>query len=53
MKTPMDFKIMAKFHKVITHDKRLKEVDEDVELYKCTIKNISLNFVLSDLSKNF
>lgn len=31
MKTPKNFKFTAKFPKVITHDKRLKEVDEELE----------------------
>jgi uncharacterized protein YecE (DUF72 family) len=30
-RTPKDFKFTAKFPKVITHDKRLKDVDEDLE----------------------
>jgi uncharacterized protein YecE (DUF72 family) len=31
-KTPKDFKFTAKFPKAITHDKRLKEVDEELDL---------------------
>jgi len=33
MKTPKNFKFTAKFPKVITHDKRLKEVDEELERF--------------------
>jgi uncharacterized protein YecE (DUF72 family) len=32
-KTPKDFKFTAKFPKVITHDKKLKEVDEELGLF--------------------
>jgi uncharacterized protein YecE (DUF72 family) len=31
MKTPKDFKFAAKFPKVITHDKKLKDVDMELE----------------------
>jgi uncharacterized protein YecE (DUF72 family) len=33
MKTPKNFKFTAKFPKVITHDKRLKEVDDELERF--------------------
>jgi uncharacterized protein YecE (DUF72 family) len=33
MKTPKDFKFTAKFPKAITHDKRLKDVDEELERF--------------------
>jgi len=32
-KTPRDFKFTAKFPKVITHDKRLKDVDKELERF--------------------
>ena len=32
-KTPKDFKFTAKFPKVITHDKRLKDVDKELERF--------------------
>ena len=33
MKTPKNFKFTAKFPKVITHEKRLKEVDDELERF--------------------
>ena len=33
MKTPKNFKFTAKFSKVITHEKRLKEVDNELERF--------------------
>jgi uncharacterized protein YecE (DUF72 family) len=33
MKTPKNFKFTAKFPKVITHDKRLKDVDDELEQF--------------------
>jgi Protein of unknown function DUF72 len=33
MKTPKNFKFTAKFPKVITHEKRLKEVDNELERF--------------------
>ena len=33
MKTPKNFKFTAKFPKVITHDKRMKEVDDELERF--------------------
>jgi uncharacterized protein YecE (DUF72 family) len=33
MKTPKNFKIMAKFPKAITHDKRLLNVDKELERF--------------------
>jgi uncharacterized protein YecE (DUF72 family) len=33
MKTPKNFKFTAKFPKVITHDKRLKEVDDELKRF--------------------
>ena len=33
MKTPKNFKFTAKFPKAITHDKRLKEVDDELERF--------------------
>jgi len=33
MKTPKNFKFTAKFPKVITHDKRLKDVDDELERF--------------------
>jgi uncharacterized protein YecE (DUF72 family) len=32
-RTPGNFRFSAKFPKVITHDKRLKNVDKDLELF--------------------
>ena len=32
-KTPKDFIFTAKFHKVITHEKRLKDVDKELERF--------------------
>ena len=32
-KTPKNFKFTAKFPKVITHEKRLKDVDDDLERF--------------------
>ena len=32
-KTPKDFKFTAKFPKVITHDKRLKDTDKELERF--------------------
>jgi uncharacterized protein YecE (DUF72 family) len=33
MKTPKNFKFTAKFPKIITHEKRLKEVDNELERF--------------------
>jgi uncharacterized protein YecE (DUF72 family) len=33
MKTPKNFKFTAKFPKAITHDKRLKDVDDELERF--------------------
>lgn len=40
-KTPKDFKFTAKFPKVITHEKRLKEVDEELVLFFEAIGGLS------------
>jgi uncharacterized protein YecE (DUF72 family) len=32
-KTPDNFRFAAKFPKVITHDKRLKDVEKELELF--------------------
>ena len=43
-KTPAHFRFTAKFPKVITHDKRLKDVDKELELFFSSI--VSLGDVL-------
>jgi uncharacterized protein YecE (DUF72 family) len=40
-KTPKDFKFTAKFPKVITHEKRLKDVDKELEYFFQTIAPLS------------
>ena len=40
-KTPKDFRFTAKFPKVITHEKRLKEVDKELDLFFEAINALS------------
>jgi uncharacterized protein YecE (DUF72 family) len=40
-KTPRDFKFTAKFPKAITHDKRLKDVDKELERFFEAIRPLS------------
>ena len=40
-KTPKDFKFTAKFPKIITHDKRLKDVDKELERFFDTMVPLS------------
>jgi uncharacterized protein YecE (DUF72 family) len=39
-KTPNHFRFVAKFPKVITHDKRLKDVEKELELFFSSIANL-------------
>ena len=51
MKTPKKFKFTAKFPKVITHDKRLKEVDNELERFfdaMSPLKNKTLALLIEE-----
>ena len=39
-KTPDNFRFTAKFSKVITHDKRLKDIEKELELFFSSIINL-------------
>jgi uncharacterized protein YecE (DUF72 family) len=40
-KTPKDFEFTAKFPKVITHEKRLKEVDKELDYFFEAMRRLS------------
>jgi uncharacterized protein YecE (DUF72 family) len=43
-RTPDDFKFTAKFPKIITHEKKFKNVDNDLELFYKRMNHLKINY---------